>query len=85
LHVGDGGLQHGHDRGRISGVLAIGVEDGPAIGQFHHLRIGRQDAHQPGLEQAEHGPDQRPDHRAFPGAGGPGDQQVGAVQPHQPR
>jgi hypothetical protein len=84
-HISDGGFEHGDDRGRVGGVLAVVVEDGPAVGQFHHLRVGREYLDQPGLEQAEQGADQGPEDGAFPGAGGPGDQQVGAVQPGQPR
>jgi hypothetical protein len=76
LHVRHRGLQHDGDRHGAGGVGAVGVEDGPAVGQLHQLGIGGQDPGQTGLQQREDGPDQAPQQRGLARPGGACDQDV---------
>jgi len=41
LHIHDSVFEHRQDGRRISRVPAVVVEDGPAVGQFHQLRVSR--------------------------------------------
>ena len=84
VHGGDGGLQHGGDRLGAGGIGAVGVEDGPAVGQLHQLGVSGQHPDQALLHEREHGPDQPPQQRRLPRPGRARDQHMGAVQPDQP-
>ena len=42
LHVGYRLVEHGGDGGRVGGVGAVGLEDDPAVGQFHQLGVSGQ-------------------------------------------
>ena len=52
LHVGDRLVEHGGDGGRVGGVVAVGLEDDPAVGQFHQLRVSGQHPDQAALASA---------------------------------
>jgi hypothetical protein len=84
LHVSYRAVEHGRDRGRIGGIGAVGLEDDPAVGQLHQLRVSGQDPDQPGLHQREHGPDQPPQQGRLPGPGSACDQHVRPVEFDQP-
>ena len=61
------------------------LEQLPAERQLHQLRITGMHPHQPGGHRGQQGADQAPQVRALPRPGGPGDQQVRAVQPDRER
>ena len=66
LHVGDGLVEHLGDGHRVGGVGAVGVEDDPAVGQLHQLRVSGQHPDEAGAHQRQHRPDQAPQQGRFP-------------------
>ena len=85
LHRGHVGFEQVGDVGRVGGVPAVPVEQRPAEGQLHQLRITGMDPDQPGGHRGEHGPDQAPQVGALARSGRARDQQVRAVQPDRER